>query len=143
MINNNVIDHVPDIDPDAEEHAAILRDVFVAHSHDGLELDRTFDSADNARKLGQDAVAGGVDEATAIAAYQWEDHGLMSLDVVHRRGIVLAHQAAVAGAVLRILRSLSCPPVPFENRPRAVPVGIPRGTWASRSIFTAILCPKV
>ena len=48
---------------------------------------------------GQEAVASGVDDATAIAANQWEDHGLMPLEVAHRRGVVIAHQPAVASDI--------------------------------------------
>jgi hypothetical protein len=94
-----VVDHVTEVDPDAEEHAAVLRDRLVARRHDGLELDRAFDRADHTRKLGQDAVASRVDDAAAIAANQGEDHGLVSLEVAHRGGIVLAHQPAVASDI--------------------------------------------
>jgi hypothetical protein len=54
---------------------------------------------DHARKLGQDAVARRVDNATAVAADQRQNHRLVRLQIADRRGLVLAHEAAVAGDV--------------------------------------------
>jgi hypothetical protein len=38
---------------------------FVARRHDSLNLDRALNSADDARKLGQNAIAGGVDDVAS------------------------------------------------------------------------------
>ena len=73
--------------------------LLVAGRHDGLDLDRALGRVDHARELGQDAVARGVDDAAAVAADQRQDHRLVPLEVADRRGLVLAHEAAVAGDV--------------------------------------------
>ena len=65
-----VVDNITQIDADAELHAARRRHPFVARRHDGLDLDRALGRADHARELGQDAVAGGVDDAAAVVANQ-------------------------------------------------------------------------
>ena len=96
-----VVDHVTQIDADAEQHAAMLGNPVVARRHDGLDLDRALGRVDHARKLGQDAVAGGVDNTAAVADDQRQDHRLMSLQLTHRRSLVLPHQAAIAGDVCR------------------------------------------
>ena len=94
-----VVDDVTQVDADAEPHAARLGHRLVARRHDGLDLDRALGRVDHARELGQDAVAGGVDDAAAVAADQRQDHRLVRLEVVDRRGLVLAHEPAVAGDV--------------------------------------------
>ncbi len=50
-------------------------------------------------ELGQDSVAGSIDDAAAVAADQRQDHRLMPLEGVDRRGLVLPHEPAVAGDV--------------------------------------------
>jgi hypothetical protein len=43
--------------------------------------------------------AGGVDDAAGVAADQRQHRRLVPLEVADRRGLVLAHEAAVAGDV--------------------------------------------
>jgi hypothetical protein len=94
-----VVDNVSEVDTDAEQHAAWLRHLLVARSHDGLDLDRALGRADHARKFGEDAIASRVDDATAVAADEWQDHGLVGLEVADGGGLVLAHQPTVADDV--------------------------------------------
>src|SRR5262245_33612256 len=65
-----VVDHVTQIDADAELHAALLGYSLVARCHDALDLDCAFGCTHNARKLGQNTIAGSVDDAPAIVANQ-------------------------------------------------------------------------
>jgi hypothetical protein len=59
-------DDVPDIDPDAPFDASFGRNVGVAACHAGLHLGRAAQRIDNARKLDQEAVAGGFDYPAAM-----------------------------------------------------------------------------
>ena len=94
-----VVDDVAQVDADAEEHAARFGHPLVARRHDGLDLDRALGRVDHAGELGQDAVAGGIDDPTAVTADQGQNHGLMPLEITDRRRLVLPHEAAVAGDV--------------------------------------------
>ena len=94
-----VVNHVTQIDADAEPHTAMLGYCLVARRHDALELDCAFGRTDNTRKLGQNTVAGRVDDATAIVANQRQDHSLMALEVANRRVLVFTHESAVAGDI--------------------------------------------
>lgn len=76
-----VVDDVPQVDADAEQHAAGLGDVGVARRHHRLDLDRALGGADHAREFGEDPVAGGVDDATAVTADQRQDRRLVALQV--------------------------------------------------------------
>ena len=94
-----VVDDVAQVDADAELHAARLGHPLVARRHDGLDLDPALSRVDYARELGQDAIPRGVDDAAAVAADQRQDRRLVPLEVADRRGLVLSHEAAVAGDV--------------------------------------------
>jgi len=61
-----VDDHVAEIDAHAVFNAASLRDSGVAQCHLALHLDRTSHRVDDARKLGEQTVAGGLDNASAV-----------------------------------------------------------------------------
>jgi hypothetical protein len=61
-----VADHVAEIDPDTEFDALLLRDFGVALGHCPLHFDRAAHSVNNARKLDQQPVAGGLDDATVV-----------------------------------------------------------------------------
>ena len=91
--------HVPEVDTNAEQHSAMLGHLLVARRHDALDLGRACGRADHAGELGEDAVARGVDDAPAVPAHQRQDHGLVALEVANRRGLVLAHETAVASDV--------------------------------------------
>ena len=91
-----VVDHIPQIDPDAKPHAATLEYLFVALGHHGLDLDRTRGGAYHAWKLSHDAIASGVDDPPTVPADQRQDHTLMGLEVLHGGSLVLVHEPAVA-----------------------------------------------
>jgi hypothetical protein len=91
-----VVDHISQVETDAKPHAATLGHRLVALGHHGLDLDRALGGADDAGKLGQDTVAGGVDDAPPVPADQRQDHALMGLEVAHGGGLVLVHEPAVA-----------------------------------------------
>ena len=91
-----VVDHISQIDPNAKPHAATLGHPFVAPGHDGLDLDCTLGGADDAGKLGHDAVAGSVDDPPPVPADQRQDRALMGLEVPHGGGLVRVHEPAVA-----------------------------------------------
>jgi len=50
----------------------------------------------DAAELGEDAVAGGVDDATAVLPDHWQHDRLVPLQVAHGAGFVSAHEGAVA-----------------------------------------------
>ena len=75
---------------------AALRSAIVA-----LNGERAFDRVHYARKLGEDAVARGVDDAPGELADHREHDRLMPLEIAHRARLVGAHQRAVAGDVGR------------------------------------------
>ena len=57
------------------------------------------DRADDARELGEDAVAGGIDDESAVCADHRQEHGLVRLEGTHRGIFVGAHERGVAGDV--------------------------------------------
>ena len=67
----------------------------------GLDGDRAFDRVHDARELGENAVAGGVDDASGELADHRQHDGLVALEVAHRARLVGAHQRAIAGDVSR------------------------------------------
>ena len=94
-----VVNHISQIDADAKQHATTFGDPLVALGHHGLELDRALSGTDDARKLSQDAVAGGVNDASDVPAYQRQDHALMRLDVPYGGGLIRVHEPAVASDI--------------------------------------------
>ena len=94
-----VVDHVAQVDADAEAHAAGLGHARVARGHHGLDLHRALGGADDAGELGHDAVAGGVDDPPAVAADQRQDRALVGLEGAHGGGLVVVHEPAVPGDV--------------------------------------------
>src|SRR6516225_3446689 len=59
-------DHVAEIDADAQLDAAVRRDIRVALGHRLLHLDRAAHRIDDAGKLYQHAVPGGLDDAAVV-----------------------------------------------------------------------------
>src|ERR1700730_14329014 len=58
--------HVAKVDADAEFHPALGREIRVFGLHRGLDLDGALDGIDHAGELGEDAVAGRVDETPVM-----------------------------------------------------------------------------
>ena len=96
-----IVDHVADIDADSELHAALRLDCGIALSHLGLDGEGAFDRVHHAGEFGENAVAGGVDDAPGELADHREHDGLMPLEITHRAGLVRGHQCAIAGNVRR------------------------------------------
>ena len=90
-----VVNDVPEVDADAEQHQAMLGHLLVSRRHDALDLGRACGRANHAGELGEDAVARSIDDAAAVPAHQRQDHGLVALEVAERSGLVLAHESAV------------------------------------------------
>ena len=59
-------DHIAEIDPDAQFDAALRRDTGVPLGHHLLHRDRAAHRIDDAGKLHQQAVAGGLDDAAMV-----------------------------------------------------------------------------
>ncbi len=96
-----VVDHVADIDADAELHAALWLNGGIALGHLGLDGDRAFDRVHHAGEFGENAVARSVDDASCELTDHREHHRLMALEITHRARLVRAHQRAIAGDVSR------------------------------------------
>src|SRR5581483_4921873 len=92
-----VDDDVADMDADAELDPLGLGDVDIAQVHAALDLDRATDRIDGTAEFDQHAVAGGLDDATAIFGDFGIDESL-SAGFETGEGAVLvdAHQTAVA-----------------------------------------------
>ena len=73
----------------------------IALGHLRLNGHRAFDRVYNAGELGENAVAGGVDDAPPELTDHREHHRLMALEITHRARLVRAHQRAIAGDVSR------------------------------------------
>ena len=66
-----------------------------------MDGDRAFDRVHHAGEFGENAVAGGVDDAPGELAHHREHDCLMPLEIAHRARLVRAHQRAIAGDVSR------------------------------------------
>ena len=69
--------------------------VGIALSHRALDGDGAFHRLLDAPELGENAVPGGVLNASAVRFDQRQDDGLMSLEGRDSGGLVLGHQAAI------------------------------------------------
>jgi len=97
-----VDDNVAEVDPDAEFDAPVRRHIGVALGHLPLDFDGTPHRVDDALKLDQQPVAGGLDDAAAMLANLWVDElAPMCLQPGERPLLIGAHQPAVAGDIGR------------------------------------------
>ena len=95
----SVVDDVAEIDADAQQHPPVGGNVEVALGHDLLDGDGAFDRAHRARELRHDAVAGDIDNRSAVLGDQRQDHRLVRFEIAHRLFFVAPHEARVAGDV--------------------------------------------
>jgi hypothetical protein len=93
------MDDVAEIDANAEQHPTLGGNVEIALSHNLLNGDGAFDRAHGARELRDDAVAGDIDNSSAVLGDQRQDHRLVRFEVAHRLFFVAPHEARVAGDV--------------------------------------------
>ena len=97
-----VDDDVADIDADAEFDAAVGRHIGVPFGHLALDFDGAAHRVDDAGELGQQTVAGGLDDAAAVLADpEIDDFAPVRLQPGERLLLVGAHQPAVAGDIGR------------------------------------------
>jgi hypothetical protein len=89
--------HVARIDADAELDALVFRDSGVARRHALLHGERAGDRFDNAGKLCEDSVAGGLDDAALVLGDLRVDQlAAEGLEAREGAGLVLAHEPAVS-----------------------------------------------
>ena len=76
--------------------------VGVALDHLALNFDRTSGGIDRAGEFHQHAIAGGLDDATAVGGDRWIEKCFpASLQLLKRAFLVATHQPAVAGDIRR------------------------------------------
>ncbi len=100
-----VDDDVAEIDADAKLDAALHEDGVVAQCHLALQPDRAAHRVDDAGKLDQQPVAGGLDDVAAMLG----DFGVRHFAAQRRQGrmralLILAHQPRIAGDIGRQYR---------------------------------------
>ena len=93
------MDNVAEIDANADQHPTLGGNLEIALSHDLLDCDGAFDRPHGARKLRHDAVAGYIDNSSAVPYDGWEQDHLVRFEVAHRLFFVAPHQAGVASDV--------------------------------------------
>ena len=93
------MDDVTLVDTDAELHPPFDRHAGVAVGDHRLHRDGRLDRADDARELGEDAVAGEIDHVSAMRGDHRQERGLVRLERTHRGIFVGPHQRGIAGYV--------------------------------------------
>src|SRR5205814_4760318 len=89
-------DHVAEIDADAQLDAAVRRDARVPLGHRLLHRDRAAHRIDDAGKLHQHAVAGGLDDAAPVLGdLRVEELAAQSLEAFERAFLVRPHQPRI------------------------------------------------
>jgi hypothetical protein len=96
-----VVDDIAEVNANSELHAVLRVYVGVALGHGLLDGKRTLDSVHDASELGEDAVAGGIDDTPAVLRNNREHDRLMALEIADSSFFVGAHEGAVAGDVGR------------------------------------------
>ncbi len=89
-----VDDHVAEIDADPQFETALGRDRVVDGARRALHLDGAAERIDDARKIRQQAVAGGADDPPPMRRDQRVDGAAELAERPMRAGLVLAHQTA-------------------------------------------------
>src|SRR5271169_1480388 len=96
----SVDDDVADIDANAQQERRSLGGWRAAPAQVALDADGAGDRVDRARELGEQAVAGGLDDASPVAGYSRIDAvGPQGLEGAQRADLVFSHEAAVADHV--------------------------------------------
>ena len=93
------MDDVAEIDADAEQHPPFGGNLEIALGHDFLDGDGAFDRAYGARELRHDAVAGDIDNSSAVLGDERQNHRLVRFELAHRLFFVAPHEARVASDV--------------------------------------------
>ena len=96
-LTRRLCDHIADIDPDAKPYPALLGHVWFALGHSTLDLDSTTNRTDDARELGQEAVAGVLyDPAPVLADLRIDQFWEVGLEALVRPLLISSHQARIA-----------------------------------------------
>ena len=107
-------DDVREVDADAEAHPLVFRCRGVARLAFRLHVDGEGHGIHNTRKLGQEAIAQGLDHPAAMTQQQRIDDGQLPVhQLVQGAGLVLFHQPRVS----RHIGRKNCCQTPFQ-RPR-------------------------
>src|SRR5271170_6958975 len=89
-------DHVAEIDPDAQFDAVVRAYTRVVLGHRLLHRDRAAHRVDDARKLDQHAVAGGLDDAPVVLGnFRIEELAAQRLEAFERAFLVRSHQPRI------------------------------------------------
>src|SRR5262249_37671354 len=92
-----VDDDVTDVETDAKLDTLFRRDLGVALGDLPLDVDRAAYRIDDARKLDEDAVARGLDDAPAVLRDFWiDDRASVALECGQRAFLIHAHQPRIA-----------------------------------------------
>src|SRR5271165_951369 len=111
-------DDVSEMDADAEPHLLAGRTILVFLFNGALDRDSAFDRIDRAPKIGDDAVAGSIEDAAAMDGDQSVEYHPVGLQPAQRADLVQPHQPAVLGDVGREDRGeLSFDHLVFCHRP--------------------------
>jgi hypothetical protein len=95
-----VVDHVAQVDPDAEADAAFLADRLLTLLDAALNPDGALDGVDGAGELAEGTIARELDETAAVLGQERLDELLaVRLEPPERAGFVPLHQARVADHV--------------------------------------------
>ena len=90
-------DHVAEVDADAKADASVVGETLVAIEHAALHFGGTAHRVDNAGELGQEAVAGGLDDAPLMLAdFRIDQLAAMRLQAIERAFLVGADQTRIA-----------------------------------------------
>jgi hypothetical protein len=92
-------DDVTQVDAHAELHLLPGRQVLVTRLQRRLDFRRAANRFDRAGELGEDRVAGGIEDAPMVLLEQRVEDRAMAAQRLHRRLLVLAHQPAITGDV--------------------------------------------
>ena len=115
-------DDVADIDADSEFDALFGRHRDIALSHAALDFDGAAHGFDDAGKLGQQPVAGCLDDASAMLVDRRVDEDAQMLIQPRQRAFLVgAHKAAVTGDISREDRRQS--PIHTLRRQVSLPIG--------------------
>jgi hypothetical protein len=89
-----LVDDVADVDADAQDDPAVVRDADVAQRHAALEVDREPHRVDDARELEQQAVAHRLDDAAVVLGDLRVDQlAAVRLERGQRAALVAPHQS--------------------------------------------------
>jgi hypothetical protein len=116
-----VDDDVSDVDADPKSNTLMMRDVNILPSHALLNFNGTSRGIHRARELDQHAVAGGLDDASAMRGDGGINQRLSEhLELRERALLVEAHQLAITGDIRRHhSRQSSLHALAAQDAPRA------------------------